>query len=67
MSMFQVAPAWSGWTCCWTHSPWLQQELVEGICILTWLPPDTNRSVGRTGNVQLPSALLAVRSREEAL
>lgn len=30
-------------------------------------PQKTDRSVGRTGNVQLPGALLAMRSREEAL
>lgn len=44
------------------------EQLVEGICSLTWLPLDRQtRAAGRIGNVQLDSGLLAVRSGGEAL
>lgn len=60
MSMFQVPPVWSGQT---DRSEAGGRDLLSNLAS----PQKTESSVGRTGNVQLPCSLLAMRSREEAL
>lgn len=60
MSIFQVRPVWSGQT---GRSEAGGRDLLSSLAS----PQKTDRSVGRTGNVQLPCALPAMRSREEAL